>query len=137
MGPLSLFGEMNFFTRLDAVALYGFLATNNPKRYFEIGSGHSTLFARQAIRDHQLQTTIISLDPTPRTDIDVIADVCYRTPLEDCNLSLFDELEERDILFMDGSHRVFVNTDTTVFFMEVLPAVRPGVLVQIHDIKLP
>ena len=84
-----------------------------------------------------MRTTITCLDPNPRTDIEAIADVRIPTPLEECDLSLFDELEEPDILFMDGSHRAFVNSDATVFFLEVLPALKPGVLVQIHDIKLP
>ena len=31
----------------------------------------------------------------------------------------------------------FMNTDVTVFFLEVLPNLKPGVIVQIHDILLP
>ena len=44
---------------------------------------------------------------------------------------------DRDVLFFDGSHRVFQNSDVTVFFLEVLPLLASGVLVQIHDIFLP
>jgi hypothetical protein len=38
---------------------------------------------------------------------------------------------------MDGSHRCFMNSDVTVFFLEVLPLLRPGVILHIHDIVLP
>jgi hypothetical protein len=38
---------------------------------------------------------------------------------------------------MDGSHRSFMNSDVTVFFLEVLPRLQSGVLVHMHDIFLP
>jgi hypothetical protein len=40
-------------------------------------------------------------------------------------------------LFLDGSHRVFMNSDVTVFMIDVLPRVKPGVLIHVHDITLP
>ncbi len=51
---------------LDSLALYAFLREFNPKRYYEIGSGNSTKFARRAIRDGGLRTRLVSLDPYPR-----------------------------------------------------------------------
>ena len=50
---------------------------------------------------------------------------------------MFDELTAGDVVFMDGSHRVFENSDATVFFLDVLPSLPSGVLVGIHDILLP
>ena len=47
------------------------------------------------------------------------------------------QLEAGDILFFDGSHRAFMNSDVTVFFIDVLPRIKPGVIVHIHDIALP
>jgi hypothetical protein len=126
-----------YLTGLDAVALYGFLACTNPKRYMEIGSGHSTRFARQAIRDRGLRTAITSIDPHPRARIDALADTVVRQPLENFDLGRFNELEPGDIVFFDGSHRCFMNSDVTVFFLEVLPRLGPGVLVHVHDITLP
>lgn len=122
---------------LDAAAVYGFLCLNNPCRYFEIGSGNSTKFARQAIEDHHLRTTITSFDPHPRAEIDAICDRIMRLPVEEVDLHVFDELEAGDILFVDHSHRVFMNSDATVVFLEILPRLKPGVLVEFHDIMLP
>ncbi|MFE9657837.1 class I SAM-dependent methyltransferase [Micromonospora sp. NPDC006431] len=122
---------------LDALALYGFLVERDPKRYVEIGSGNSTKFARRAVRDHGLRTRITSIDPAPRASVDVLCDEVVRAPLEQADLSLFDALEAGDVLFFDGSHRSFMGSDVTVFFFEVLPRLRPGVLVQVHDIMLP
>lgn len=122
---------------LDAVALYSFLCLNNPKRYFEIGSGNSTKFARKAIRDHSLQTEITSIDPHPRAEIDSICDSIIRRPLEDVDVRIFDDLKAKDILFIDSSHRCFMNSDVTVIFLDILPRLSAGVLVEFHDILLP
>ena len=125
------------FENLDAAALVGMLVSNAPVRYMEIGSGNSTKFARHAIQHAHLSTSIVSLDPNPRGMVDALCDKIVRKRLEDCDLSLFDELEAGDILFLDGSHRVFTNSDVTVFFLELLPRLRPGVLIHVHDILLP
>jgi hypothetical protein len=122
---------------LDVVALYSLLVLNNPKRYVEVGSGNSTRVARLAIRQHGLRTTITSIDPQPRADIDRLCDLVVRAGLEHTSLDLFDELESGDILFIDGSHRTLMNSDATVAFLEVLPALPAGVLVEVHDVTLP
>lgn len=122
---------------LDAAALYWFLATMRPSRYVEIGSGQSTRFARRAISDHGLPTLITSIDPHPRAEIDAICDQVIRAGFEDADLSVFTALKAGDIVFFDGSHRSFTNSDVTVFFLDVLPRLARGVVVQIHDIYLP
>ena len=126
-----------FLPELDSVAIYGFLCLNNPQRYFEIGSGNSTKFARKAIINHDLKTRITSFDPYPRAEIDSICDNVFRQPIEDTDLVIFDELEAGDILFVDGSHRIFMNSDATVVFLDILPRLKPGVFVEFHDIRLP
>ena len=126
-----------WFTGLDLVALYSFIALTGPRRLVEIGSGNSTKVARRAIADHGTGTRLTSIDPEPRAAIDRLADTVVRRRLEEVALSVFDSLEPGDILFLDGSHRCFMNSDVTVFFLEVLPRIAPGVLVQIHDIHMP
>lgn len=121
----------------DAAALYTMMRTLRPKRYLEIGSGISTCFANQARKDHALPTKITSIDPDPRAFVDSICDGIVRDGLETCDLSIFDSLEPNDIVFLDGSHRTFMNSDVTVFMIEVLPRLKPGVVVHVHDIMLP
>ena len=122
---------------LDAVALYGFISLGKPRRYFEIGVGHSTKFARRAIVDQGLPTSITGIDPYPMPGIEGVCDRLIQSPLEHLDLTLFDELEGGDILFVDSSHRVFMNSDVTVIFLDILPRLKPGVLVEFHDIALP
>jgi hypothetical protein len=111
--------------------------SHKPQLYLEIGSGITTCFTHRAIRDANLATRIISIDPQPRAKIDSICDEIIRDGLETCDLALFDRLQSGDILFFDGSHRVFMNSDVTVFMIDVLPRLKPGVIVHVHDINLP
>jgi hypothetical protein len=129
--------DNGYFLALDAAALYGVIATARPRRLFEIGSGNSTRFARRAIRDQGLPTSLLSIDPSPQADIDEICDVVVRQPLEEVDVALFDQLEAGDILFFDGSHYPFMNSDVVVLWVEILPRLKPGVLVHVHDVFLP
>ena len=128
----------SFLPGLDIVALYTMIRLKKPVRYIEIGSGNSTKVAFKAIRDGQLPTAITSIDPFPRAAIDSLADKVMRIPVETMDdFSLFRELESGDILFIDNSHRALPNSDATVCFLEIIPLLKKGVIVHIHDIYLP
>jgi hypothetical protein len=126
-----------WFPPLDGMALTQMLRENNPARFVEIGSGVSTKFARRAVDLYGLRTKLISIDPQPRNEIDAMCDQLLRKPLEMCRVEMFEDLNPGDILFLDSSHRAFQGSDVTVFFMEILPRLKPGVIVHIHDIYLP
>jgi hypothetical protein len=126
-----------FMEGLDAVTLSCLLLHRRPSRYIEIGSGNSTMFARHSIAHGGLATSVTSIDPQPRAEVDALCDRVIRTALEKSDLSIFDELKAGDLLFYDGSHRAFTNSDVTVFFLDVLPRLPAGVLVHIHDVFLP
>lgn len=135
--PLAPYWDNNWFHSLDAAILTCLIAERKPPRYIEIGSGFSTKFTRHALRQANAKSHMTSIDPMPRAEIDQICDEIIRCGLEDCDVTRFDVLERGDLLFFDGSHRVFQNSDVAVFFLEVLPRLKPGVLVHIHDIFLP
>lgn len=122
---------------LDSMALYGFVAQTNPEVYFEIGSGNSTKFVNKAIENHNLRTKIISVDPHPRRDIDKLCERVYRKPAQDVDISVYENLPEDTVFFMDGSHQCFQNSDVTVFFTEIVPSFKKGVVWGIHDMNLP
>jgi hypothetical protein len=136
-GPSEPFWENGWFQGVDFVALYGLVSQRSPARIVEVGSGNSTRLVRRAIDDHLLQVHHVAIDPSPRRPVTDLVDEYIQQPLEATDLSRFDELEAGDILFFDGSHRSFTNTDVTVMFNEVLPRLAPGVLVHVHDIFLP
>jgi predicted O-methyltransferase YrrM len=130
--------DNGWIPRLDGIALYSMVATTNPALYLEVGSGVSTKFVRRAIRDHGLRTRIVSIDPHPRAEIDELCDEVIRGRLETVGVSaILDRIQSGDIVFLDGSHRSFMNSDATVFFLEIFPELPTGTLVHIHDIYLP
>ncbi len=122
---------------LDAMSIYAMIAEFKPRAYVEVGSGNSTKFARRAVADHSPSTKIISIDPNPRSAIDRICDSALRCSLENLDTALFAELQKNDVLFIDNSHRSFQNSDVTVFFTEILPSIRAGVIYGLHDIFWP
>ena len=126
-----------FLPGLDMLSLYGMLVKTNPTRYVEIGSGNSTKVAYLAKKNQGLKTEIISVDPHPRAEIKNIADQVHQVKFENADFDFLFDLEENDIVFVDNSHRVLPNSDAMVFFMEVLPLLSSGVIVEIHDIYLP
>jgi predicted O-methyltransferase YrrM len=135
--PEGPYWRNSYFGGLDAVSLYALAALNNPRTYIEIGSGNSTKFMRKVVRTRGLRTRMVSIDPNPRAEIDGLCDEVRRTRLEEIDLSVFDSLDTGDILFVDGSHRVFMNSDVSVIFLDILPRLKPGVLIYIDDIYLP
>ena len=131
------FWANNWFPPFDGASLYGLIAERSPRRYIEVGSGISTRFARQAISDLDLQTRIVSIDPHPHTVIDTLCDEVVRCRMEEVPHRFWEEIGPEDLLFIDNSHRSFPNSDVTVFFAEVMPALQPGTIWGMHDIFLP
>jgi hypothetical protein len=129
--------HQNWFTGLDAAALYALIRSRRPSRYHEVGSGNSTLFAARAIADEGLQTRILSVDRQPRAEVDRVCDEVIRQPLESVDPARVSTLESGDILLVDSSHYALKGSDVVAFFLDVLPVLPTGVLVGLHDIFLP
>ena len=52
-------------------------------------------------------------------------------------MSLFDELQSSDILFIDSTHIVRTGSDVCFELFNILPRLREGVVVHIHDMFWP
>lgn len=126
-----------FLPGLDIIGIYTLLAECKPKKYIEIGSGNSTKVACKVKKEQKLDTEIISIDPMPRAEIDDLADKVIRKPFENIDFNIIEELNENDVLFVDNSHRILPNSDSMVFYLEILPRLKKGVIVHIHDVYLP
>jgi len=129
--------DQSWFPRLDAAAAYAIVRREKPRRIVEIGSGHSTRFMAQAVRDGGLPTRITCIDPAPRATLRKL-DVEHRQALlRDADPGVFETLEAGDILFIDSSHIAMPGTDVDRLFLDVLPRLASGTLVHVHDITLP
>jgi hypothetical protein len=128
-----------FLPGLDIVGIYGMIAESKPNIFLEIGSGNSTMVARKCVTEQKLSTQIISIDPYPRASIDHLSDKVIRSAVETVeNLKSYTSLLQKgDILFIDNSHRVLPNSDSLICFLEILPFLKPGVIVHVHDIYIP
>lgn len=129
--------ENDFWGSIDALVQVAALKRRAPALYVEVGSGFSTLFARRAITDFGLPTRIVSIDPQPRAAVNDCCDEVVRLPLQEGGEEVFSRLSRGDVVLFDGSHMALMNSDATVFFLEVLPRLPVGVLVGIDDIFLP
>jgi hypothetical protein len=130
--------DNSYFSSPDTEILYAVVRQYKPKRFVEIGCGNSTRIVRQAIKDGNLDTRLISIDPSPRIDIAGFSDQIIRRPVEDVDLvETIGLLEENDILFIDSSHIVKTGSDVVFLFLNVLPTLPTGAVVHIHDIFLP
>lgn len=128
----------DYYTTPDAEVLYAMVALNRPSRIIEVGSGNSTKLFRHAITDRELTTRLISIDPDPRCEIAKYSDQVIRQRLEEItDPTLFSSLEPNDILFIDSSHEIKIGNDVVRLLLNVLPVLRSGVLIHLHDIFLP
>ncbi|MEM7184440.1 MAG: class I SAM-dependent methyltransferase [Spirochaetota bacterium] len=129
--------NQTWFTGLDAIITYTIIRQAKPKTIIEVGSGHSTRFIYKSLQDEKLNSELISIDPSPRKEIDKICTKIYREPVFNVDKEIFLNLQENDILFLDGSHIFMPGTDVDYLFNLIFPMIKKGVLIHIHDIFLP
>jgi hypothetical protein len=115
------FWDNEFFGNLDGIALYTLIWSRRPSQYVEVGSGFSTRLARRAIDDSAASTKLLSIDPSPRADIDRLCDEMHRVSLQEVPRDVFDALRAGDILVVDATHMAHMNSDVVVLFTEVFP----------------
>lgn len=126
----------------DAWVLAAMLLEFRPKRVVEAGCGHSScvlIDVHEKLRQNDpLELTFI--DPHPETLYGLLGeDDPWRNRvigrrLEEVEPTLFDTLDTNDMLFLDTSHVVKTGSEAPYALNEVLPRLKPGVLVHVHDI---
>ncbi len=126
-----------YYDSPDADALYLMIRRFKPKRVIEVGCGNSTRVTRQAILDGGLDTQITAIDPYPRADIAHAVDAFEQKRLEEVDPALFEKLEAGDVLFIDSSHVVRMSNDVAHLFCRIIPTLKPGVVIHVHDVFLP
>ena len=127
-----------YFRGVDAELLYSVIRHAKPKRIVEVGSGFSTRLIARALSDEGLAGKIISIDPSPRTRLDGHASEHIASNVEDLDpKSIIDLLNQGDLLFIDSSHRITTGGDVPFLFLEILPRLKQGVLIHVHDMFMP
>ncbi len=126
------------FSHADAALYYACIRRFRPKRILEVGSGHSTKLALEAVRRNGAGS-ILCIEPHPPAWLRPVPGTLeiHAEGVQAAPDSLFLSLEPGDILFIDGSHISKTGSDVNHLFLRILPRLPPGVMVQVHDICLP
>jgi len=131
------------FGSVDGEVFYCMTRHFKPRRILEIGSGHSTCLAAQALLKNSSEGSageLIACEPYPKEFLRRGFPGLHRLiekKVQDVPLAEFEALGPNDILFIDSSHVLKIGSDVQFEFLEILPRLKPGVLVHVHDIFLP
>lgn len=132
------------FCHFDAIVLYSMLQKYKPQKVVEVGSGltsclmldtdqlflgGSTQFTFIEPYSERLLSNISAVDKDRVTIIEKF--------VQDVDFGVFESLSANDILFLDCSHVAKIGSDVCRLIFEVLPRLKPGVIVHIHDIFYP
>jgi predicted O-methyltransferase YrrM len=125
----------------DVDLYYLIIRKFKPKRIIEIGSGYSTMVCLRAIEQNQLEgvsTELTCIEPFEMPFLNQVKNITLiRKQVEEVDIDMFQDLEENDILFIDSSHIIRPGNDLLHIFFEILPILKKGVIIHIHDIFSP
>jgi methyltransferase family protein len=137
------FMRNEFYGGVDAQLLYAVLRRFGPARVLELGSGYSSLVVEAAAernRQEQRELRHTVVDPYPSgifSERFTKSREIMARRAQDVPLSVYEGLTAGDVLLVDTTHTVKLGGDVTFLVLEVLPLLRRGVLVHIHDVFLP
>ena len=137
--PYEFHFRNNIFDEIDPYVYYGMIRHFQPKTVLEVGSGWSTRLAARAAQKNG-NTRLVSIEPYPDPLLKAGFPGLHsliEQKVEEVELSVFQQLGENDILFIDTSHVVRTGGDVNYLYLEVLPRLQKGVVVHIHDIFFP
>jgi len=123
---------------IESQVLHCFLRAHRPKRVIEIGSGVSTACMLHALEREAEPAQLTCIEPLPSPVLRetagarLLVQCCQEVPA-----AFFSGLQEGDLLFIDSSHAVKVGSEVPRIYLEIIPRLRPGVFIHIHDIFLP
>jgi len=126
---------------IDAWVLQAFLRHLEPARVIEVGAGYSSLVTARVNREffgERIDFTAIDPFPLPFLQQGVPGLTALREEaIQDTPLEVFEQLGAGDLLFVDTSHVVKTGGDVAWIYNQILPRLRSGVVVHLHDVFLP
>jgi hypothetical protein len=122
----------------DGIVLYSMLRMFRPQRMIEIGSGYSSACTMDTI-DHYLnrRVAVNFIEPYPSLLRQTLGNdtlggsTLHESPVQDVALTVFDQLRNGDILFIDSTHVMKTGSDVCHELFDILPRLAPGVLIRV------
>lgn len=141
-GELGFYLKNGAFESGDAEYWYQLIRLKKPNKIFEIGSGNSTLMAIKAIQKNQQDNPDynckhVCIEPYDKPMLETMQVTFVKKKVEDIDISFFSELEDGDILFIDSTHIIRPEGDVLYEYLQLLPSLKKGVIVHVHDIFTP
>ena len=132
----------SFFGRGDFEFLYQFIRQTKPKRIIEIGSGYSSVISYEAItknfQTEKKNCQMICVDPGNINELKLLKKIKFlNKKIEKININIFKTLNKNDLLIIDSTHIIKPDGDVLKIYSEILPMLKMGVNIMIHDIFLP
>ena len=128
----------------DAMILRAMIHHYRPRNVIEIGSGFSTACMLDSADqcDHG-GMNVTCIEPYParlhslmrQTDYDNLTII--PSGVQEVSIEEFDSLNSGDILFIDSTHVLKTGSDVHYELFSILPRLRSGVIVHIHDCPFP
>lgn len=126
---------------MEAQFLHAFVATRHPRRIVQVGAGVTTAVILAAARRHGVDVEVTAVDPFPTPLLERLAAdgsiTLLRSPAQTVAMETFTALEDGDLLLVDSTHTVKVGSEVNRMILEVLPRLKAGVVVHVHDIMFP
>lgn len=135
--------DNGYFGWTDSQLWFALLGQRRPARVIEVGCGWSTALMLDACDRFRLDARITAIEPYPDRLKSVMRPGDERRlrllerPAQQVAPEELADLGDGDVLFIDSTHVSKIGSDVNHLMFEVLPRLRPGVLVHIHDIAYP
>jgi predicted O-methyltransferase YrrM len=129
----------------SAALLHTMIRSHGTRKVVEIGGGYSSLITLGALEKNRPDGgyRFVCVEPYP---FDWLAEEIRKRgraaelinrAVEQLDPKTLTDLDANDILFIDSSHCVRLASDVNFLFLQVLPRLKPGVIVHVHDVYIP
>lgn len=128
----------------DAYVLHFMIRIFSPKQFIEVGCGLSSAVTMDTCEYYlDNECSLGFIEPYPERFYSILKETdkhrfdLKEKCLQDIPLEYFAKLEQNDILFIDSTHVSKFGSDVNYLFFHILPRMRHGVIVHLHDIFYP
>jgi hypothetical protein len=135
--------DNDFYSYSDSTIMACLVQYCQPRRFVDIGGGYTTLLMLD------LNDTFFTANPTQIAVVEPYPDSLRRSlrindrvdlraeKVQNIDISLFEELDRDDVLFLDTTHVCKLGSDVNHIMFEILPRLKSGVRVHVHEVFYP
>lgn len=125
----------------DSLIQKGMILSHGSRQIIEVGSGFSSASMLDCSEEYGLGIEFTFIEPYPQTLLALVSEKERENLIQEkvqlVDLSVFQKLNENDILFIDSSHVLKSQSDVHFELFDILPSLKSGVLIHFHDVFWP